>query len=362
MSSTLTVTADPTAPGATDKDPDTDSPFERDIADQAAALRDYAHATQPDLGTLSDGHPERIVLTGMGSSHFAALPSWRRLVAANRPVWWVDSGQLLDAPELVTPATVLVVTSQSGASGEVVALLDQLDGPARPAAIVGITNDPASPLGRRADVLAELRSGSEATVSTKSYLNTLLAHHQVTSALTGASADRHDVAGQMVSVVAAHRRPPVLDDIAAAFVAAPLARLAFVGFADQAATAFYAGLITKEGAKVAAEGYAGGQFRHGPLELAGPGLTAVLFAGDRDTDTGPLRQLADDLIRSGSTVLIVGPLTAPGAVQIATSSVSGPPLLAEGAVIAQQLTVALARARHITPGAFSFGSKITTTL
>ncbi len=358
MTTIPTAPADPTVTGDIDEDPD--SPFERDIADQAEALRAYAHATTPDFGALIDGHPDRIVLTGMGSSHFAALPSWRRLVAAGRPAWWVDSGQLLDSPELVTPATVLVVTSQSGASGEVVALLEQLDGPARPAAIIGITNDPASPLGRRADLLVELHSGGEATVSTKSYLNTLLAHHEVTSALTGGHGD--DTTSETVKAVEAHRRPTVLAGVADAFVGTPLARLAFIGFADQAATALYAGLITKEGAKVAAEGYAGGQFRHGPLELAGPGLTAVLFAGDGDTETGPLRQLADDLVGSGSTVLVVGTLGAAGTIEITTTSVTGPPLLAEGAVIAQQLTVALARARHITPGAFRFGSKITTTL
>ena len=47
-------------------------------------------------------------------------------------------------------------------------------------------------------------------------------------------------------------------------------------------------------AKVAAEGFVGGEFRHGPLELAGPGLTAVLFGPD-DPDASPsLRRLGAD--------------------------------------------------------------------
>src|SRR4051794_4373483 len=103
----------------------TTSPFEHDIADQGEALARFAQAPVPArLATLVQREHARVVLTGMGSSHFAALPSWRRLVGAGQPVWWVDTGQLLDSPQLMTPDTLVVATSQSGASGEIVALLE----------------------------------------------------------------------------------------------------------------------------------------------------------------------------------------------------------------------------------------------
>ena len=91
------------------------TPFERDVADQAEALRAFAQsALSPAVTRLLGRRYDRIVLTGMGSSHFAALPGWRRLADAGHPAWWVDSGQLLDAPGLITPGTLLVATSQSG--------------------------------------------------------------------------------------------------------------------------------------------------------------------------------------------------------------------------------------------------------
>jgi len=91
------------------------TPFERDIDDQAEALRAFAQsALSPAVTRLLGRRYDRIVLTGMGSSHFAALPGWRRLADAGHPAWWVDSGQLLDAPGLITPGTLLVATSQSG--------------------------------------------------------------------------------------------------------------------------------------------------------------------------------------------------------------------------------------------------------
>ncbi|CAN5645236.1 hypothetical protein BH10ACT8_BH10ACT8_09200 [soil metagenome] len=340
------------------------SPFERDIAGQAGALRDFAQApSSAGLAGLTLGDFDRIVLTGMGSSYIAALPTWRRLVVAGSPAWWVDSGQLLETPQLVTSRTLLIICSQSGASGEVVALLDRVDSTPERATIVGISNDPESPLGARADALVALHSGLEATVSTKSYLNTLTAYDHLEAALSGSALSAATSATEeLAEAVERLERPEVLDGIAAEFVARSDARLAFVGFGDQAATALYAGLITKEAAKVAAEGFVGGEFRHGPLELSGPGLTAVLFTGEDPTSQQPLRQLAADLLESGSTVIGVGPLDISATVSVPTSARAGTPLLTQSAIVAQHLAVAVARAAGIEPGAFRYGSKITTTL
>lgn len=333
--------------------------FERDLDDQAQALRAFARsALSPALTGLLRGRYDRIVLTGMGSSHFAALPGWRRLADAGHAVWWVDSGQLLDTPGLITPGTLIIATSQSGASAEVVAMAEPGSPVARPAALVAVTNDPASPLARRADGVIALHCGDEATVSTKSYLNSLAAHERVASVISGTPAD--DLS-ETVKAVEEFRRPAILPDIAAGFAATADARLAYIGFGDHAASALYAGLITKEGAKVPAEGYIGGQFRHGPLELAGPGLTAVLFGGDARA-CGSIRQLGLDLLATGSTVLAVGDLDLAGGVRVGAPAGGALARLAHDALIAQHLTVAIAAARGITPGVFTYGSKVTTAL
>ena len=335
------------------------TPFERDIDDQAEALRAFGQsAISPALARLLRRRYDRIVLTGMGSSHFAALPGWRRLADASHPAWWIDTGQLLDAPGLITPGTLLIATSQSGASAEVVAMAERRSPVARAAALIAVTNDPASPLGLRADATMELHCGEEATVSTKSYLNTLAAHGRITSVMNGTPAD--DL-GDTIKTIDEFNHPAVLRDIAADFAATPDARLVYIGYGDHAASALYAGLITKEGAKVPAEGYIGGQFRHGPLELAGPGLTAVLFGGDSHAH-GSVRQLGTDLLASGSTVLAAGDLDLAGAVQLGTYQDSVSARLAYDALIAQYLTVAIAAARGITPGVFTYGSKVTTAL
>lgn len=335
------------------------SPFEIDMKNQADALRDFASAAAPDLTAVLERGYDRIVLTGMGSSHFAALPTWRALTAAGRPTWWVDSGQLLDSPGLITPETLLVATSQSGASGEIAALFDQAKSPVPPQSVVAITNDVDSPLARHADAVLALHSGTEATVSTKSYLNTLAAHQSLVSAVTGGPGEDVEQTAQLIENYAF---PKILADTAAAHISADRPRLAFIGNRDHASTALYAGLIVKEAAKVAAEGFIGGQFRHGPLELAGPGLTAVMFGCYEDDDNRSLRDLAEDLVSVGTAVLLVGDLQVPGARTVTLQRAGRLAGLAGESLVAQHLAVEIARARGIEPGAFSFGQKVTTAL
>lgn len=352
----------------------TTSPFERDIDGQAEALRAFSRSRPAaGLADVAQARYDRIVLTGMGSSHSAAIPAWRRLVASGYPVWWVDTGQLLDAPHLVTAETLLVVTSQSGASGEV-SMLFEPGSSIRPRAVISVTNDPESPLGKNCDAIIELCSGAEATVSTKSYLNTLAAHQRLVNAITGRQAD--DAEAKAVAFLDSFRAgglstalsgddAPRADEVLAALAAAVLpagARVAFVGNRDHAASALYAGLITKEAAKVAAEGYVGGQFRHGPMELAGQGLIAILFGilGDENLS---LRTLAADLVATGATVALTGDVTVPGAYTIPVPGADGTlTRLAADALVAQLFAVKVARARDIEPGAFTYGSKITTVL
>jgi len=124
----------------------------------------------------------------------------------------------------------------------------------------------------------------------------------------------------------------------------------------------YAALIIKESSKVAIEGFVGGEFRHGPYELAGPGLTAVLFGASVDDVDGPLARIARDLLASGARVILVGDLELEGATTIAAPVGDSLAALAAQSVVAESLAVAIARANGVDPGAFAFGSKVTVTL
>lgn len=338
------------------------SPYELDINDQITALdAQLAYSMPAQLSALELCSYDRIVLTGMGSSDYTALPIERDLLARGYPVWRIDAGRLLDFPQLITPRTLLWVTSQSGMSGEVVSLLAQLTGERRPKTLIGVTNDEQSALAEASDILVALKSGSEATVSSKSYINTLVAQYRISLALRGESEApllaalkrfREPMARLIADRAAVQR---LVDD---AFEKGE-PRLALVGMGADGATAMTGALILKEACKVMAEGYLSGEFRHGPLETSGPGMLALLM-GDGSDST--LQVLAQDLIANGTTVVTLGPRAYAGSQLLATDSQDELVRLIGGILYVQHFTVCIARARGLVPGQFLYGKKITVTL
>ncbi|GLS22676.1 glucosamine--fructose-6-phosphate aminotransferase [Labrys miyagiensis] len=338
--------------------------FEKDILDQPDALESCAFKPlSPGIASLDFGQFDRIILTGMGSSDYVTIPLELTLARAGLPVWRIQTNRLLETPELIRDSTMLWITSQSGRSGEVVELLKRLpDG--HSCTVAATTNDPNSPLAIAADYLVELHSGPEATVSSKSYLNTLAWLHRVRARFQGrpdkaAVSEIMDVAKSLRAWISAP--PPYLSMLAQRTLRCPNPRLALVGTGADSATALTGALILKEASKVSAEGYVGGEFRHGPMELAGPGLTALLF-GSGSADDATLRQLARDLSLSGSIVVTIAPTNYEGAEHVPVPDLSDFGRMAHAMCALQQLSIALARGSGFVPGEFRFGQKITALL
>lgn len=333
--------------------------FVHDIRSQGDALRTllgHAREIKSAAAELDLASFDRIVLSGMGGSHFASYPSWLDLVDRGLPTWWVDTAELLHhAGRLVNGRTLLWLTSQSGESAEVVELLRALPDASRPT-IVGLTNTPASFLGRAADHVIELRAGAEHAVSTKTYVNTLgalaVALH---STLTMREIER--------TAAALDRWAASLDGATerARALLVGTRSLVIVARGTSLAAAGAGALTIKEAAKTHAEALGAGAFRHGPVELAGPDLTVVVLAGDADASA--LNQaLAMDVARYGSRVLWIGENSPDTASPLLCPDYSGTfgRCVAEIAAL-QACSVALADLRSVEPGVFRYASKVTTT-
>src|ERR1700722_12119030 len=278
------------------------SVFRVDVREQAYALRDFGKAPV-SLGLYSlvrkDHH--RIILTGAGASHFAALPSWRRLTSGGRDVCWIDARQLIANPELITRNSLLVATSRSGRSDDVVALVTTLSEKRRPAAIIALTDDLASPLAGVAD--SEILLRSQSSGSSKGFLNILAAHYYITSMILGQ--DNDDVMAT-ARVVAATKTPGHLTQAAASLAEDPNSRLVYTGFSEHAAAALYAGLLTQELTTVTAEGYPGDDFDPHAAPAGFNGSAAVLFTGCYPDDNEQAVELAADLDAAGAEVVLIG--------------------------------------------------------
>lgn len=327
-------------------------PLLRDILDQpralTAALR--AHAAAGPAPRLL-GEAERVLFSGMGASLFASYPAHLRLLARGTAAIWLEAGELLHgAPTALRPGTLLVLVSQSGRSAEVVRLLDSRGG----ARILGVTNDATSPLAQGADVYLPLMAGpEEAGVATKTLTCSLL----VLDLLTGGDPGRWPpVIASLQGMLA--QRGGWLPELLAAL--RPVGPVWVLGRGPLLAAAAVGGLMLKEAAGVHGEGLSAPQFRHGPLELAGPGKSALVLVSP-----GPLGRhdldLAGEMAEAGMGVVAVCPEGAPRGAPAAVYVLPWPSASPASVVLAIQcLAHELARRQGRVPGTFSRIGKVTT--
>ena len=340
-----------------------------EIAEQPAILdrlgATFAARWGADLAKLradlAAGRFDRVVITGMGGSLHGAYPAHLALSRAlNIPVILWETGELTQqAPEAITPKTLVIAISQSGESGELKRLTEL---PNRPGFAITITNSAANTLANWGDLAIATEAGPERTASTKTYTAGLAAAHLMVAHLTGDGVRAGAEVQAAAATVAA-----MLDGMAAQaqVAAAHLGHdmpLTVIGRGDSFASAAMAALLVEEAAKLSCEPLTGGQFRHGPLELVRTGFRAVVFTGD-----GPARPLTEALVTRiaelGGRVVTIG--TAPGAATDAVLPLALPEVAPGLLPIVEMLpiqyfVIPLALARGFEPAAFLNAQKITT--
>ena len=335
------------------------SPYLDDIRSQPEALERLLTAgLAPDVRALLGGLErfDRIVLTGMGASLFAHYPAFLRLSAAGFPVWTIEASELLGAAGgIITPRSLVWITSQSGRSAEVAALLDALPGGGP--VVLGVTNDTESDLACRAHVVLALHSGLEHTVGTRSYVNTLVAE---ALAVDASLRQRHDQALDRLPEQLGTYLARWDEHIQALSSISAGKTLFVVGRGASLAAVQTGGLIIKEAAKVAVEGMSTPQFRHGPLEIVGPDVTVLHLAGD-GPDIASNRQLLHDVERAGGDARWLSRDHHDTAAELPQIDNAIALPIAEILPL-QLLSVALARQTGVEPGAFRHIEKVTRTL
>jgi glucosamine--fructose-6-phosphate aminotransferase (isomerizing) len=269
----------------------------KDILDQPRALErtlarlDATSALEALARAVRGGERQRIVLTGMGSSHLGLVPLHLRLVDAGHAPVTVEASELLHYQRaLVGDGTLLVLLSQSGRSAEILRLLDLVRG--RGVETLAVTNTADSPLAREATACVLTEAGEEATVSCKTYLAAEAALAWVGEVLAGGDRDgaRSALAATVPAVAGylASWRAHVewlaerLEGVRALF---------YTGRGPSLAAAGAAGLITKESTHRPAEGMSGAAFRHGPMEMLDGAVFVLAFAGGT-----PTRALSEALV------------------------------------------------------------------
>jgi glucosamine--fructose-6-phosphate aminotransferase (isomerizing) len=133
-------------------------------------------------------------------------------------------------------------------------------------------------------------------------------------------------------------------------------RLALLGRGSSMAAVYTGSLILGEAAKFMATPYQAGEFRHGPLELANPELTVLLFAGPAET-RALNRRLLQELRGYQVNAYWIGADSDRWQIELPDAPTIGGPLMEILPI--QLLTIHLARQIGVEPGEFFRSGKVT---
>jgi len=347
-------------------DPLLEIPYINDILHQPQALQDTltgfagmdfapfsSFATQ-----LRSGKLRRVILTGMGSSFHGLHPLNLALLRQGLPVFMLETSELVHhAPALLTPDALVVAVSQSGASAEILNLLDRLP---PQAALIGVTNTSGSPLAARATALLLTRAGFENAVSCKTYVTALAALQVLEALLTGGSDPAAVLSGLagLPEAVSAYLSgfPDYLEVLEERLQGVQY--LVLAGRGVSLAAAGTGGLIIKEAAHFPAEGMSSAAYRHGPLNMASRRTFVLVYEG-LDPTRALNRNLLADIQKVGGLAVLVETAQGRGVFHLPSAPLAALPMLE--ILPAQLISVALANLQHHVPGQFTWGSKVTST-
>jgi glutamine---fructose-6-phosphate transaminase (isomerizing) len=345
-------------------------PFIAEISGQPDALRRAVTGLRADSATLlaiaRAAAGRHVVFTGMGSSYDACYPAVTELARSGIATTMLDAAELLHfRTPILEHDALLVAVSQSGESVEVVRTVDLVRAGATPPILVAVTNGTDNSLARAADHVIDTRAGPETGPSTMTFAGSLVSIAALGRVIAGA--EPGDVIGRLdhdAELAAAATEgllaePGLADELADWFGAPDTAVI--LGRGPARAAAEMGALTVKEAVGIPIESLQTAQFRHGPLELVGPGLAAIVIATEPETleiDIG----LAAELVAAGSRVMLV---TAeeqglPGARTITTGRLDRALCPAVSIVPIQLLAWRLAARRGREPGAYYRATKVTT--
>ena len=292
--------------------------LEREIQEQPAALRRLIDAEAEhvlELGRrLAAADVRYVVLAARGSSDNAARYAQHLLGGhAGLPVALATPSlfTLYESPPRLDGALVVGI-SQSGASPDIVAVLDEARRQGRPT--LALTNDVGSPLARAADDVVDLHAGrEEAVAATKTYTTSLAALALLALGLAGEGPVRPALPGPGTAGLEALRSVPAafaaqLEQSAADVEAldryAEREAVVVVGRGATYGSAFEAALKIRELTGITAEAWSAPDLLHGPIAAVGPGLPALVLA-PRGPVLGGLRELSEALRDRGAELVAV---------------------------------------------------------
>ncbi len=252
----------------------------------------------------------KIIITGMGSSLFAAYPAYLRLLDHGYPVVWIDASELLHyGLNSIKKEDTLICISQSGESFEVVEVIKRYPNFNR---IIGFTAQTRSTMGELCSETIDILSGTEESItSTKAHTATLALLNLLSLSWISAQneiSELHSLLDQLADEIEEVIENSeswcnnLLDELD---IIQPSYHKVIIARGPALSSAWHGNLCFSECAKELFAVFSAGQFRHGPYELAVDPLLAIIFSLHGKTQK-LTSSLAQELIQKEVQILLVG--------------------------------------------------------
>ena len=281
----------------------------KEMAEQPAVLERLVTHSEEQIRALAQAiaNSYGTFFVGCGTASYAALSgSYLFSRIASRHVNFVVGSEFKYHEHFLRDGSLVVALSQSGETADVIEAM--LAARHRRAKLGALVNVPRSTLDRMVDLRVHLGAGPEQCVlSTKAYsakiATLLLAAH----ALNG-----DEETGRQLVLAAARGLREMLEDAwveRVRDVARTIHRannLFVIGRGLSYPTALEAALKIKEVSYMHAEGFAGGELKHGVIALVEPGTPCVVYAPNDETRRDILSG-AQELQSRGAYLIGIGP-------------------------------------------------------
>ena len=257
--------------------------------------RELAGEIQRSYGTF---------LVGCGTASYAALTGnylFSRI--AKRHVNFVVGSEFGYQEHFLTNRSLVVALSQSGETADIIQSV--LAAKERGARIAALVNVKGSTLDRIADMRVYLGAGPEQCVlSTKAYTAKVALLLLTAHILNGTEDSGHELLHRAAAGVQHALAEPTMERVIdAARRIQPSKNMFVIGRGLSYATALEAALKIKEVSYIHAEGFAGGELKHGVIALIEEGTPCLVFAPDDETRADILSGAMELKSRGG---LIIG--------------------------------------------------------
>jgi len=293
------------------------------------------------------GPGRETVYSGAGSSYYLAqTAAATHRAVTGWPAVAVPPSELLLRPASAIGRAVpedrpLVVISRSGATSEIVRLVERSATEGRPT--IGITCRGDAPMAVQADRAWISPAGDEkAIVMTRSFTSmlALILRAIAGAAATGGSDDGGRIAADLERLPGLWSSTDAVVERALELATHRWLRIVVLGGGAGLGLANEACLKLTEMSQVAANAWEPFEFRHGPVSICEPGVLIVGLIGGDGLDEE--RRVLDEAASLGATIWALDPETLGGALDpIARLPLLLPPL--------QALAIGQAIARHLDP-------------